>query len=81
MSQGFDPEATQVVLSNDCEVGFVRVGEKEQVIFLELRAAELGFPDVGVGDDSPAGTRVLVFNVPVSAALAPGHASTPAALA
>ena len=61
--------------------GFVRVGEKEQVIFLELRAAELGFPDVGVGDDSPAGTRVLVFNVPVSAALAPGHASTPAGLA
>ena len=33
--QGFDPDKTRIVLSNEREIGFLRVTEKKEVVFIE----------------------------------------------
>ena len=33
--QGFDPDKTRIVLSNEHEIGFLRVTEKREAVFIE----------------------------------------------
>ena len=33
--QGFDPDKTRIVLSNEREIGFLRVTEKKEAVFIE----------------------------------------------
>ncbi len=47
--QGFDPEATQVILAAGSEIGFLRVAEREGVITLEQIFIASGHRGRGVG--------------------------------
>ena len=61
--QGFDPDTTRVVLSNDREIGFLRVTEKKGVAFI---AQIYIIPDYqGKGIGTALVREVLARNLPV----------------
>ena len=54
--QSFDPDNTQVILSNDREVGFMTITEKEEVVFIEQIYVIPEYQGMGIGTTLIRGT-------------------------
>ena len=61
--QGFDPDKTRIVLSNEREIGFLRVTEKKEAVFIEQIYIIPEYQGWGIG--TALVREVLSRNLPV----------------